>query len=149
MATTQATTLDGANTAPPEQLAAAETLADVLTEMRQHLRLLNAPRPPRRLVDITASEASATSLTLRRAQSALTLLDTIVYSVSAAAIITIGSRAIPVPLGAGSLRVGQMVLYPADTVSLALSGGSPVAGPQYLEIIGWQIAPSEHFEVVR
>ena len=144
-----ATTLDGVNTAPADQLQTAETLAGVLTEMRDHLRLLNAPRPPRRLVDISDTETSATSLKLRRAQSALTLLDTIIYSVPAAAAITVGSRVIPIPSGAGSLRVGQMVLYPNETVSLALTGVSPTAGALYLEIVGWQVAPSEHFEVVR
>ena len=139
------------NNASPQEVAEAEaeTLADVLVEMRHHLRTLATPHAPRRLVDISANVASATSVQLRQVVSALTLLDTIVYSASAAAVITIGARQIPVPQGANALRVGQLVVYPGDVIALALSGASPTPGAQFLEVIGWQVPPSEHFEVVR
>lgn len=126
-----------------------ETLADVLVEMRSHLRTLAVPHAPRRLVDLAESDPASVVITLRPAISALTLLDTIIYSASAAAVISIGARSIPVPQGVGALRVGQLVVYPSDRISLALSGGSPTAGALHLEVIGWQVPPSEHFEVIR
>ena len=141
--------VNGSTVNEQAQAEQAETLADVLTEMRHHLRTLALPRAPRRLVDLANSAPSVTSLKVQNTISALTLVDTILYSASAAAIITIGARQIPVPAGANALPVGELALYPGDVLSLALSGASPTAGAQFLEVIGWQVPPSEHFEVVR
>lgn len=148
----QTITADVAHAAAEADAQVSEHLA-LTRQMCAYLATLAAPllEPPHRraLVDSYQSAASALSVSLPAVRGSMTLVKTILYSASAAAVLTIGQRSIAVPAATlQPLQVEQLVLYPNEVVSLALSGASPTAGPLHLEIIGVAISPHERMEVI-
>jgi hypothetical protein len=137
---------NGANTAPAAETEQALNMAELMRAMHGHLQALNSPKPTRRLVDVFDSEASVQAITLRYTRSALCLVDRVIYSIGAAATLTIGKRSIPLTGPAvASIAFHELALNFNDNVTLALTGGP---GALYLELIGWQVSPAERLEVI-
>lgn len=140
--------MKSANATVPD--APVETTLDVLRHIRELLHLAIAPRKPRQVVDLHESNASATNLTLRQAIGTTMLGQALLWSVSAAATISIGDRQIVIPAaGQGSMQLFGMPIQPYDTVKVTLNGGAPTPGALFLELIGQTVAPSEGLEVIR
>lgn len=142
-----------ANSADPREALAAAVRGSWIEELIAHLRYFRGvvSRPPRHHVDLWQSNASATTVSIPPRNSAIVLIDTIIYSASAAAVLTIGSRQIPIvsPQLTGAIPgcIG-MVWRTGEPITLTLSGGSPTPGPLHIEVIGKILPPSDPMAII-